>query len=84
MGPFALAGFDLGDQLLAVLAEAAEFVEFGVVARPDQIALREQHGRLGMNGFLEQLVYVGQLIQALENIREARRAQPREVLLGEG
>ena len=32
-GALALAGFDLGDVLPAVLAEVAQFVEFGVDSR---------------------------------------------------
>ena len=50
-GALAFAGFDLGQQLFAVLAEVAEFVELGVVARPDQSALVQKTGGSGWMDF---------------------------------
>ena len=49
-GAGALAGFDLGDELAAVLAEVAQFVELGVVAGADGAAVGEVDGRLVGDG----------------------------------
>ena len=49
-GALALAGFDLGDVLLAVLAEVAEFVELGVIAGADGAAIGEVERRLVGDG----------------------------------
>ena len=70
-GAFALAGFDLGQQLFAVLAQAAEFVELRIVAGPDQPTLAEKHRGLGMDRFLEQLAHVSKLVQVFPKFLEA-------------
>ena len=78
-GAFALALLDLGDVVLAVAADVAEFVELRVESALDDSAVVEGDGRLGEDGALDALAYVGELV---EQIPQGGIARGREVLQG--
>ena len=61
-GAFALALFHRGDDLLAVLAEVAQFVEFGVVTAADHARVGGERRRLVGDGAFEPLAHVGKFV----------------------
>ena len=68
----ALAGLDLGDVLLAVLAEIAEVVEFGMVSGANRAAIRQVERRFIGDRPEDEAADVGQLIEAIMQVAQAR------------
>ena len=58
-GAGALARFDLGDILAAVMAEIAQFVQFGVEAGADGAAIGQIHWRLVGNRRKNAVAHLG-------------------------
>ena len=78
-GALALAGFDPGHQLFAVLAEVAEFVKRGVVTLADQSTLAQKCGWVRVDGCLDQLTDVREFVEILAEVPEAGRLKMLEV-----
>ena len=65
-GALAFALFHGGDDLAAVLAQVAQFVEFGVEAAANDAGIGGQRRRIVGEGFFEALVHVGQFVDFAE------------------
>ena len=91
-GAFAFALFHGGDDLFAVLAEVAEFVEFGVIVGADDAGVGGERGRLVGDGALEAFADVGEfvdfVVEAAEEVAAAFGWGGEEILedgeLGQG
>src|ERR1019366_6399875 len=70
-GALALAGLDLGDVLLAVLAEVAELVELGMISGADGAAIGEVEGWLIGDGFEDDPSDVGEFVEAVVKVAQA-------------
>ena len=67
---FRLALLHRGNDLLAVLAEVAQFIEFGVVSGADNARIRRDGGRLIGDGLLEPLAHIGQFVNLAVEVAE--------------
>ena len=71
-GALPLARLDLRDVLLAVLAEIAQLVEFGVVSGANRAAIRQVERRFVGDGFQNEVADVGQLVEPVVQVAQAR------------
>ena len=72
-GALALAGLDLGDVPLAVLAQVAEFVELGMVSGADGAAIHQVERRFVGDGFEDEVGDVGKFVEPVVQAAQARR-----------
>ena len=73
-GALALARFQLGDELRAVVADVAQAVHLLRVAAAEDAALAHGEGGLVADGALDVLPHVGQLVQRRRLPQQGRRA----------
>ena len=70
-GAGALAGLDLGDDLAAIAAKVAQFVEIGVAAGADGAAIGQVDGRLVGDGLQDAVAGFGDFVQTFVQIAQA-------------
>ncbi len=70
-GAGALAGLDLGDDLAAIAAKVAQFIEIGVAAGADRPAIGQVDGRLVGDGLKDAVAGFGHFVQTIMQVAQA-------------